>query len=185
MLAGELYFAFDPELVRDRTKAKQRCFELNQTAPLDIEKKKELTKLILGVDDAYLETPFFCDYGYNIKVGKNFYANHNCTILDGNAITIGDNCLIAPNVCISAATHPLDATSRSRGDEYTRPITIGNNCWLGASSTICPSVSIGNNVVVGAGAVVTRDMPDNVVCAGVPAKIIRQLGENGTHNSQS
>lgn len=179
MMAGELYQAFEPELLRKRNECKQVCFLLNQTSPLDTDRRKQLIGQLLGVQDAVIESPFNVDYGYNLKVGKNFYANHGCTILDCNRISIGDNCLLAPHVVISAATHPVEAHLRAAGAEYTAPIAIGDNVWIGANVTICPGVTIGNNVVVGAGAVVTKSFPDNVVIAGVPAKIIRCLTENG------
>ena len=183
MLAGELYNAFDEELLRERNQAKQLCFALNQTSPLETEQRKAIVqRLIPSADTAtsscWIESPFHCDYGYNLTVGKNFYANHGCTILDGNRITFGDNCLLAPHVCISAATHPLQAKLRARGDESTAPITIGDNCWIGANATVCPGVTIGNNVVVGAGAVVCKSFPNNVVVGGVPAKILRHLDNN-------
>jgi maltose O-acetyltransferase len=178
MLQGDLYDAFDPPLLNMRNEAKQLCFELNQTSPLDVEKRKEITKRILGVDDALLESPFNIDYGVNLTVGKKFYCNHGCTILDCAPITVGDNCLLAPNVVISSATHPLSAKRRAAGDEYAKPIVIGNNVWIGANATICPGVTIGNGVVIGAGAVVVKDVPDNVVVAGVPAKIIRTIEED-------
>jgi maltose O-acetyltransferase len=180
MMAGELYDAFDPVLLAERNRVKHLCFQLNQTSPLDVEKRKSITKDILAGrrDDALIESPFHCDYGYNLHVGKNFYANHGCTILDCNRITIGDNCMLAPHVVISAATHPLQAHRRAAGDEFTAPITIGDNVWIGANVTIIPNVTLGNGVVVGAGAVVTRSFPDNVVVAGVPAKIIRYINEN-------
>jgi maltose O-acetyltransferase len=128
-----------------------------------------------NVDNAWVESPFYVDYGYNLKVGKNFYANHGCTILDCNLIQIGDNCLLAPHVCISAATHPLQAKLRAAGAILTAPITLGNNVWIGANATICRGVTLGDNVVVGAGAVVTKNFPDNVVIAGVPAKVIKEI----------
>lgn len=179
MLAGEPYQAFDPVLLEERNRTKQICFELNQTSPLDVEKRKELTAKMFGTGDALVESPFYCDYGYNLQVGKNFYANHGCTILDCNVISIGNDCIIAPHVVISAATHPLDAEVRISGSELTAPIKIGNSCWIGASATINPGVTLGDNVVVGAGAVVTKSFPDNVVIAGVPAKVIRNLNQNG------
>jgi maltose O-acetyltransferase len=179
MLAGELYQAFDPELVQERNQAKQLCFHLNQTSPLETEQRKAIVEQLIGVDDAWVESPFHLDYGYNLKVGKNFYANHGCTILDCNLIQIGDNCLLAPHVCISAATHPLQAKLRAAGAELTAPITLGNNVWIGANATICEGVTLGNNVVVGAGAVVTKNFPDNVVIAGVPAKVIKEIDNTG------
>ena len=178
MMAGEFYLAFDMELLEERNHAKAICFELNSTSPLETDKRKEIVKRLIGTDDALIESPFHVDYGYNLKVGKNFYANHGCTILDCNLVTIGDNCLIAPHVCISAATHPIQAELRSSGQELTAPITIGDNVWIGANVTICPGVSIGNNVVIGAGAVVTKNFPDDVVIAGVPARIIRTIDQS-------
>jgi maltose O-acetyltransferase len=185
MLAGELYQAFGPELVQERNQAKQLCFELNQTSPLETEKRKSIVQQLLSIStsaadaDAWVESPFYVDYGYNLVVGKHFYANHGCTILDCNLITIGDDCLLAPHVCISAATHPLQAKLRASGAELSAPITLGNNIWIGANATICQGVTLGDNVVVGAGAVVTKSFPDNVVIAGVPAKVIKEI-ENGS-----
>jgi len=179
MLAGELYYAFDEELLRERNQAKQLCFELNQKSPLEADKRKAIVKRMIPSADetTWIESTFHCDYGYNLSLGKNFYANHGCTILDCNTIKIGCNCLLAPHVCISAAAHPVDAASRARGDEFTAPISIGDNCWIGANATICPGITIGNNVVVGAGAVVNKSVPDNVVVGGVPAKILRRLND--------
>lgn len=175
MLNGDMYDAADPVLVQMRKDAKILCFELNQTSPANPEKRQEITQKMLGVDDANVESPFYLDYGCHLKVGKQFYANHGCTILDCAMISIGDNCLLAPHVVISSAAHPLSAKIRSAGPEYAKPIAIGNNVWIGASATICPGVTIGNNVVIGAGAVVTKDVPHSVVVAGVPAKVIRTL----------
>lgn len=182
MLLGEFYQAFDPQLVKERIQAKQLCFELNQTPPVDTEKRASLTKQILGVNDALVESPFHVDYGYNLKVGKNFYVNHGCTILDCNVVTIGDDCLLGPHVCISAATHPIQAPPRINGDELAFPITIGNNVWISANAAICPGVVLGDNVVVGAGAVVNKSFPSNVVIAGVPAKIIRHIDNESDEN---
>jgi len=181
MMAGELYQAFDSELLRERQEAKRLCFEFNQTCPTDERKRKAILEQLLPhsmhhEDGAcWVESPFHCDYGYNVKTGRNFYANHGCTILDCNEVSIGNNCMLAPHVCISAATHPVDAERRAAGDEFSAAISIGNNVWIGANSTICAGVSIGDNVVVGAGAVVNKTIPTNVVCGGAPAKIIRRL----------
>lgn len=139
MLAGDFYMAFDPPLVAERNRAKDLCFRLNQTSPIDQETRRSLIQELLGVSDAWIESPFHVDYGYNLRLGKNFYANHGCTILDCNLVTIGDNCLMAPHVCISAATHPLDAQLRVSGQELTAPIKIGDNCWIGATQ---PSVLV-------------------------------------------
>jgi len=178
MLAGELYHAFTPELTAEHIHAKTLCFELNQTSPANQTKRREIIQKLLGSTDAVVESPFN-DYGYNIKVSQNFQANHDCTILDGNTVTIGDNVLLGPAMVISAVTHPLSAKLRAAGEEFTEPISIGDNAWIGANATILPGVQIGNNVVVSAGAVVTKDMPDNVVCAGCPARIICQLDNTG------
>jgi maltose O-acetyltransferase len=193
MLAGEPYFAWDKELTQERQRAKELCFQYNLKSPVnEIAGRKELLKQLLpnmptstsicdGINDnddggggAWIESPFYVDYGIHLTVGKNFYANHGCTILDCNTITIGDNCLLAPHVCISAATHPLEAYKRTQY-ELTAPIAIGNDVWIGANATICPGVTLGNGVVVGAGAVVTKSFPDNVVIGGVPAKILKRV----------
>ncbi|KAL7486048.1 hypothetical protein ACHAW6_011652 [Cyclotella cf. meneghiniana] len=174
MLAGQLYNSFDPELLQERQTAKRICFELNTTPP-DSSKRKEIIKQLLNVDDAWIESPFHVDYGIHVRVGKNFYCNHGVVILDCNRVIIGDNCLIAPNVCITAATHPLEAEKRAAGEEFGAPIKIGDNVWLGANCTICPGVTLGDGVVVGAGAVVTKSFPDNVVVGGVPARVIKTI----------
>lgn len=122
-----------------------------------------------------VQSPFYCDYGVNISVGENFFANYNCVILDVNRVTIGKNCKIAPNVGIYTATHPVRAEERYNGVEMGYPITIGDNCWIGAGATINPGETLGNNVVVASGAVVTKSFPDNVLIGGCPAKILKEL----------
>lgn len=181
MLAGELYNAFDPVLLAERQRAKELCFHYNQLNPVQAsDQRREILEQLLPTittmdNPAWIESPFYVDYGVHLHLGKNFYANHGCTILDCNVITIGDNCLLAPHVCISAATHPLPADRRARGEEFTAPITMGDNVWIGANATICPGVTLGNGVVVGAGAVVTKSFPDNVVIGDVPAKILKRI----------
>lgn len=179
MLKGELYHAFDPILLEQRQQAKRLCFQLNQTSPLEVETRLSIIQELLpnskDSKNIWIESPFHVDYGIHLHVGDNFYTNHGCTILDCNKVTIGKNCLIAPHVCISAATHPIDPILRSSGAELTAPITIGDNAWIGANATICPGITLGDNVVVGAGAVVTKSFGDNVVIGGVPAKIIRHV----------
>lgn len=194
MLSGELYQAWDKQLVTMRQRAKQLCYELNQTSPLEEERRKTIIGQLLGgkkdaatttTTTAHIESPFYCDYGCHLIVGENFYANHGCTILDCAQITIGNNCLLAPGVVISSATHPLNVTTRINGLELAYPITIGNNVWIGSNATINPGITIGNNVVIGAGAVVTKNIPNNVIVAGVPAKIIRTLTEEETTTTNS
>lgn len=176
MLAGLLYLSADPELINDRLRSKVICNQLNTLSPEKIEERKLLINdLFQAKTDCFIEPVFFCDYGYNIKLGKSVYINHNCVILDVNTVTIGDNVMLAPNVQIYTATHPLDPVERNSGREYGFPIIIGNNVWIGGNSVIGPGVTIGDNVVIGAGSVVTKSIEANVVVAGVPAKIIRRL----------
>lgn len=176
MLSGELYYAGDPELVNERDKARSLAFEFNHTCPMEKEKRQELLKcLIISRGNFHIEAPFNCDYGYNIEVGENFYANYGCIILDVNKVKIGNNVLMAPNVQIYTATHPIDPVERLSGKEYALPITIGNNVWVGGGSIICPGVSIGDNVTIGAGSVVTKSIPDNAIAAGNPCRIIKNL----------
>ena len=176
MLAGEFYYAGDEELVKERDNARNLIFEFNNTRPSEKEKRQDILKqLIVAKDSLYIEAPFYCDYGYNIEVGENFYANFGCTVLDVNKIKIGDNVLLAPNVQIYTATHPTDPIERLTGKEFAKPITIGNNVWVGGGTIICPGVKIGDNVTIGAGSVVTKDIPGNVIAAGNPCKIIKEI----------
>jgi len=176
MISGLPYQAWDEQLTAERKHAKKLCFQLNQTCPTDNTTRQTFINTLLGkVSDAHIESPFYCDYGYNLKVGNGFYANHGCTLLDAAPITIGDNCLLAPGVVISTAGHPLDPIERATGVEFANAISIGNDVWIGANVSVCPGVTIGNNVVVGAGSVVVQDLPDNTVCVGAPAKAIRTI----------
>ena len=176
MLAGMAYNASDPQLVEDRKRAKKLCKKYNDLDPDNYEeRKKVLAELFTREHDAYIEPNFFCDYGYNIHIGKRFYANHNLVILDVNTVTIGDNVMLAPNVQIYTATHPVDAAERISGTEFGFPIEIGDNVWIGGGSIICPGVKVGNNTTIGTGSVVTKDIPANVVAAGNPCRVIREL----------
>lgn len=179
MLSGELYLAFSPELTEERYRAKELCEDLNETRCRERSKRLEIIKQLFGQvgENCWVESPFFCDYGYNIEVGDNFYANHGCTILDCSRVKFGSGALLGPGVVIAAADHPRQAHVRASGLELAAPIVVGDNCWIGANATICPGVTLGNGVVVGAGAVVTKDMPNNVICGGVPARILRSLEE--------
>ena len=176
MINGEMYLAGDETLVNERLNARRLTRLYNNTLETEIEKRTGILRELLGKvgEGIYIEPTFKCDYGYNIKVGKNFYANFDCVILDVCPVNIGDNVFLAPGVHIYTATHPLDATERISGKEYGKPVTIGNNVWIGGRAVIAPGVTIGDNVVVAAGAVVVKDVPNNVVVGGNPAKIIKE-----------
>ena len=176
--AGMLYDAnYDEELLKERDLCKDVCFEYNNTKPSQLHTKKELLKKLFGKTngDFTIQAPFWCDYGYNIELGKNFYANHNLMILDGAKVTFGDNVFIAPDCGFHTAGHPIDAPRRNQGLEYAYPITVGDNVWIGAGVQVLPGVTIGSNVVIGAGSVVTKDIPDNVVAVGNPCRVLREI----------
>ncbi|MCQ6563204.1 maltose acetyltransferase domain-containing protein [Paenibacillus mendelii] len=177
MINGELYHAGDAVLVNDRRNARRLTRLFNQTMETDDSTRMELLQELFGSTgkNLYVEPTFRCDYGYNIHIGENFYANFDCVLLDVCEIRIGDNAFLAPGVHIYTATHPLDAQVRISGAEYGKPVTIGHNVWIGGRAVINPGVSIGDNVVVASGAIVTKDVPDNVVVGGNPAKIIKQI----------
>lgn len=175
---GLLYDAnYDKELLADREKAKEVLYDYNRLRPSQQSEKTQLLKSFLGKtgENLIVEPPFACDYGYNIEVGENFYANVNLVILDGAKVCIGDNAFIAPNVGIYTAGHPLDAEERNQGLEYARPVTIGHNVWIGAGVSILPGVTIGNNAVIGAGSVVTKDIPDSVLAVGNPCRVVKEI----------
>jgi maltose O-acetyltransferase len=177
MLNGELYNAADPELIKERENARRLTRLYNQTLETEISKRTEILKKLFGStgENIYIEPNLRCDYGYNLHVGENFYANFDCTFLDVCEIRIGDNCFIAPGVHIYTATHPLNPHERITGAEYGKPVTIGNNVWIGGKAIINPGVNIGNNVVIASGALIKENIPDNVVVGGNPAKIIKQI----------
>ena len=177
MIAGEMYNPADPELVTERHQARLLFQEINSLNEDAVENRNKLLNTLINNAgmNLYIEPPFYCDYGSNIIVGDNVFMNFNCCILDVCKVTIGNNCMFAPNVQIYTATHPLEAKARNSGREYAKPITIGNNVWIGGNATICPGVTIGNNVVIGAGAVVTKSFPDDVFIAGNPAKMIKKI----------
>ena len=175
---GILYDAnYDENLLKERDNCKDICFEYNSTKPSELYTKKELMKNLFGKveGDFTIQAPFWCDYGYNIELGKNFYANHNLVILDGAKVKFGDNVFIAPDCGFHTAGHPIDAGRRNQGLEYAWPITVGSNVWIGAGVQVCPGVTIGSNVVIGAGSVVTKDIPDNVVAVGNPCRVLREI----------
>ncbi|HHT3527090.1 maltose O-acetyltransferase [Enterobacter asburiae] len=176
MIAGEHYRPGDETLRADRLHARHLVYRYNHTAPDEKTERQNILAELLGQSaGAYIEPSFRCDYGYNIYLGKNFYANFDCVMLDVCPVHIGDNCMLAPGVHIYTATHPLDAEERNSGVEFGKPVNIGNNVWIGGRAVINPGVTIGDNVVVASGAVVTKDVPANVVVGGNPAKIIKML----------
>jgi maltose O-acetyltransferase len=174
MLSGDYYYAGDPELVRERDYARHLIFEFNHTHPSKKEKRRQILKrLIVAKGSFHIEVPFYCDYGYNIEVGDNFFANYGCVILDVNKVKVGDNVLLGPNVQIYTAAHPVDPAERRSGKEFAKPVIIGSNVWIGGGTIICPGIIIGNNVTIGAGSVVTKDIPDSVLAVGNPCTIVR------------
>ncbi|MBG0761457.1 MULTISPECIES: sugar O-acetyltransferase [Vibrio] len=177
MLSGEYYDPSDAELVKLRLEARLLTEKLNQTSVSCPEKRVEIIKSLLGStgNSIHIESTFNCDYGLNIHVGENFYANFGCVILDVAEVRIGDNCFIAPQVGIYTATHPIDPIQRNSGLEFGKPIRIGNNCWIGGHATINPGVMLGDNVVVASGAVVTKSFGSNVVIGGNPARVLKEI----------
>ncbi|SIQ95826.1 maltose O-acetyltransferase [Haladaptatus litoreus] len=177
MLRGDLYDADDPALEAEHEQARNLTRRFNNTAETEHEKRRSLLRELFGSTEGSVEAkpPFRCDYGYNIHVGDGFFANFDCVILDVCRVEIGQNCLLGPGVHIYTATHPIDAQTRIEGPEYGKPVTIGDNVWIGGRAIINPGVTIGDNVVISSGAVVTDDVPDDVVVGGNPAKVIKEL----------
>ncbi len=178
MLAGEVYCAIDPQLLKELAEAREVIHDYNLLRPSENEKKLELLKGLLGHigdDKIIINQPFRCDYGKQISIGKRFFANFNFTILDEAPVTIGDDCFVGPNVSIYTACHSTDPVERNTRQEWAKPVTIGNNVWIGGSVTILPGVSIGDNVSIGAGSVVVNDIPSNTIAVGNPCKVIKQL----------
>ena len=177
MVKGLMYNPLDPELSKDRYKARLLFQEINNLNENSSKERKALFKKLLGetTKKFWIEPPFYCDYGYNIRLGNNVFMNFNCCILDVAPVTIGDNSMFGPNVQLYTATHPLNVEERNSGLEFAKPITIGNNVWLGGNVTVCPGITIGDGVVVGAGAVVTKDIEPYVFVAGNPAKFIKKI----------
>ena len=176
MLSGDFYSPSDMELVEERDLAKKLTFEFNHTWPSEKEKRQEILNQLINARGAFhIEAPFNCDYGYNIELGENFYANYGCIILDVNKVIIGDNVMFAPNVQIYTVGHPTNPIERLSGKESAKAIVIGNNVWIGGGTIICPGVKIGDNVTIGAGSVVTRDIPPNVVAVGNPCRVIKDV----------
>jgi maltose O-acetyltransferase len=177
MLAGEMYNAFVPQLLDERMACRELIYDYNRTRATEGEKRAEIIHKLFGQFGAnsVIEPPFICDYGGNVYWGENSFANFNLLILDTCTVHVGNYVLMGPDVKIYTATHPLDPQERLNGLEYGKPIRIGNNVWLGGGTIILPGVTIGDNSVIGAGSVVTKNIPDNVVAVGNPCKVIKQL----------
>lgn len=179
MLAGELYNALDPQLAAERKQARILFKKLNDCSEDQKKERKKLLKELIPNSGSrlWIEPPFYCDYGLNITLGDNVFFNFNCVVLDVAKVTIGSRTLMAPNVQLYTATHPMGHIERAEGLESGKPITIGEDVWIGGGTIVCPGVTIGDRTVIGAGSVVTKDIPSDVVAAGNPCKVIRSLKE--------
>ncbi|CCZ95105.1 putative uncharacterized protein [Corallococcus sp. CAG:1435] len=182
MLEGKLYCCLVPDEKREQMQKNKEEFldKFNATSFGDFETRRSLAKQLfahLG-ENSFINKPFFCDYGCNISIGDNFYANYDCIMLDVNKITIGDNVFMAPRVCVYTAGHPIDKDVRNAQLEYGYSVTIGNDVWIGGNTVINPGVTIGNNVVIGSNSVVTHDIPDGVVACGNPCRVIRKITDD-------
>ena len=177
MLAGEIYDACNPELLNELNAVKVLCQQYNQLLPTDFAARNEMLQQMLGQADAdtFINQPFHCDYGKHIRVGKRFFANFCLTVLDEALVTFGDDCFVGPNVSIYTACHSTNPVERNTRQEWAKPVTIGNNVWIGGSVTILAGVTIGDNCTIGAGSVVTRDIPANSVAIGNPARVVKQV----------
>jgi len=179
MIAGELYDPLDRQLVEDRLRTRLLIKELNDSREDEVEERSRVLKELIpnAGEGLWLQPPFYCDYGYNMRVGERVFFNFNCVVLDVSLVTIGSRTLFGPNVQIYTATHPMNHEERASGVEYAKPIVIGEDVWVGGSAVICPGVTIGDRAVIGAGSVVTKDIPSDVFAAGNPCRVIRSLKE--------
>ncbi|MDL5361991.1 sugar O-acetyltransferase [Halalkalicoccus sp. NIPERK01] len=177
MLRGELYDASDPRLVAERQRARELAHEYNHTAEDEPDRRERILEELFGSveGDLFVEPPFRCDYGSNIHVGEDFYANFDCVILDVRRVEFGRDCLLGPGVHVYTATHPLDADERAAGLEYGEPVAVGDGVWIGGRAVLNPGVTVGDGAVIASGAVVTEDVPDGVVVGGNPATVVKTL----------
>ena len=178
-LAGLEFVRGDAELKRQRDRAETLCFAFNSTPPADSEKRQAILRELIGQvgEGCFIKAPFICEYGTYISVGRNFFANYNCKLMDGAAITFGDDVLVGPDCTFVTAVHPVDPVRRRAGYQQFKPISVGSNVWFGAGVLVCPGVAIGDNAVIGAGSVVVRDIPANCLAAGNPCRVIRKIAE--------
>ena len=178
MISGEWYVSADAQLAEERARAKELCERYNATPRADAETREKLLRELFGAlgDNPFVEKNIWADYGYNLRAGKNFYVNHDSVFLDSAPITFGDNVFIAPQCGFYTAGHPLDRETRIAGIEFAKPITVGDDVWIGGGVKVMPGVTIGDNVVIGGGSVVVKDIPSDCVAAGNPARVIRTLG---------
>ncbi len=177
MLAGELYNASDPLLANERLQTRRLLRKLNDSDPGHLQARQQILKELIPAhgNDLWIEPPFYCDYGYNIVTCDKVYFNFNCVILDVMKVSFGSNVLVGPSVQIYTAMHPMNWEERAAGPEFAKPVFIGSDVWIGGGAIICPGVTIGNRSVIGAGSVVTKDIPDNVFAAGNPCRILKTL----------
>jgi hypothetical protein len=181
---GEVYFPGDPEILEEQIQYQEKLYDYNQTRPSEQEKRTNLLKEMFAEigENCYIEPPFHANFGgHHCHFGKNVYANYNLTAVDDTHIYVGDNTMIAPNVILASAAHPLDPEERRKGYQYNQPVHIGKNCWLGAGVIVVPGVSIGDDTVIGAGSVVTKDIPSGVVAVGNPCKVIKEVKREETN----
>lgn len=177
MIAGEMYDPMDKQLAEDRLRTRLLLKKLNDTAEDNLQQKNNIQQELLpnASQDLWLQTPFYCDYGYNITIGERVFFNFNCVVIDVAPVLIGNRTMFGPNVQIYTATHPINHVERSSGREYAKPIVIGEDVWVGGSAVICPGVTIGDRSVIGAGSVVTKDIPADSLAAGNPCRVIRKI----------
>ncbi|PTL28415.1 sugar O-acetyltransferase [Lachnospiraceae bacterium oral taxon 096] len=175
---GEVYFPGDPEILKEQIQYQEKLYDYNQTRPSEQEKRTNLLKEMFAEigENCYIEPPFHANFGgHHCHFGKNVYVNYNLTAVDDTHIYVGDNTMMAPNVILASAAHPLDPEERRKGYQYNKPVHIGKNCWLGAGVIVVPGVSIGDDTVIGAGSVVTKDIPSGVVAVGNPCRVIKEI----------